>query len=922
MGYLNNIEQDFVLGDIEVFNEFDMSHFISNAKSAITNKAETVNTNLTFSYYTSMLEKAISSFADIKLNKDTIKDFLIKFNKIDNLDNGNMLVKDINTDDIEVFKPQYLGQYVSMVQDSINGYINGESNFADCVKFMTSDYPTKVERQIVKTNLPYGITSKELRKETTLNGNFIKADTKFIKDKVLPFVTKYDTFKADTLTEANMVLNAIKEAELSVKAMLGALNKLRTVEGVTPERLNQTNQIAYNSIRGIMDIISYVSFMMVHKLNVISSNVITCNKLYTDIFNMYGGTVTETAFDNTIISNDEMNIGTNLMNGDVSAYTILSNNIYEYHNGMVNNIIAGDPTSNDIEYPKDIFDDIVKAYIVISEGLNIMSLNCADYLLVFNDVLEQSGFSIVLVDRFREDINHINDTSMYNVESMVTPDINMYKMMMNEVKNYSDNMQSIANTCNETFKKLILLQEKFASNINGEYKDIETVNEIKVFLKDLREQYVDMTNTVAKNFMNRLKTIGDRLTIMDTLTSSDAPTDSTIPIDTNSDVDFSESAYELELSFVEENCKTRFNNLQKYYLEEKNRRLNGLKTVFEANTSNTNGSTNTTNNNQNQTTPKVIDNSNANNSNANGNNNQQNNQTSSNTINDLINQIIKFFSDMKNNIMKAIDKNAKHNTDFLQANKDGLLNRSYSNVTVQVIPYSKVPIQTITGHMDRVVNNIGALTPQTLQEIKTQNDVYKKVFPFIAGLTINEGDNTNIKQQMLNFYMMGNASTAPAMVNVSNGELKNEVANEYIPYVEKYYTTTKEALASFSENTQAKLEALTKSINTESPNNAGNLNESVDLFMEDNNNQPNKNTETSMSTKSRWVIAAVKIYTNAVTESLQKRNNDYLKILTSLKVEAKKTGDAKVSDGNDAQNQPAQNNQQPEQNANNQNTNV
>ena len=898
MKYLNEMERDFILGDIEVFNEFDMSHFISNAKSAISNKAETVNVNLTFSYYTSMIEKAIASFSTIKLDKDSIKDFLSKFNNIDNLDSKNIAVKDINTDDITLFKPQYLDQYIQMVIKTIDSYINDEIDFASATRYMTSEYPIKVEKQIVKTNLPYGLTSKELRKETTLNSSFVKADTKFVKDKVIPFVTKYDDLKSTTITEANSVLNSIKEAELSVKGMLNALNTLRTKSELSTEKLNQVNQLGYNMIRGIIDIISFVSFMLIHKLNIISTNIITCNKLYTDVFNMYGGTVTETAFDKTIVNTDELSTGTGLIEGDVSAFTILSNNIYDYHNGMIDKI-AEVPSSTEIDYPKDIYDEIVKAYMIISEGLNILSLEGDEYLLVFNDLLDKSGFALVLTDRFREVINNINDLSMYNHDvPSITPDVNMYQMMMLEVKNYSDNMEAIAKTCNDTFKKLVMLQERFASNINGEFTDIETINELKVFLKDLREQYIDMTNTVGNNFMRRLKLLGDKLTKIDTSTDDITPSDATIPIDTASDIDFTEGTFYLEIAEKENEYKSKFNALQKSYYREKVLASSGLKTIFEADQPTVTNATGNAQNNQNSTKPVVIDNNKDQNNNG-GTNQNAPKPTSSNTINALIDQIMKFFTDLKNNITKSNQNNAKRNTDFLSANKEGLLKRSYSNVTVQVLPYNKIPVQTLTGDMSKVVSNLSTLNPQTIQSFKTQDEVYKKLFPFITGLTVDGNEPANVKQQITNYYISGSTKTSPALISIGNNELKNFVTSEMIPYCESYYTNVSSSFLTFMEKAQDKLDAICKSLNTESPNNAGNVNESVSIYTEAEENQ---NTEVSMSAKAKWIISAIKTYMNVVAEVAHKRNNDYLKILSALKLEPAKTGNATVSDGNDAPN--------------------
>ena len=45
MPYLSEIEDDYVLGDLKVFREFDVSHFISNARTALSGKASTSHTH-------------------------------------------------------------------------------------------------------------------------------------------------------------------------------------------------------------------------------------------------------------------------------------------------------------------------------------------------------------------------------------------------------------------------------------------------------------------------------------------------------------------------------------------------------------------------------------------------------------------------------------------------------------------------------------------------------------------------------------------------------------------------------------------------------------------------------------------------------------------------------------------------------------
>ena len=76
MSYLENLEHEYILGDAKLFREFDSSHFISNAKTVINNKPETVKLNMKFDYYTSMIEKAIQSFQAINLDKSMVTEFV------------------------------------------------------------------------------------------------------------------------------------------------------------------------------------------------------------------------------------------------------------------------------------------------------------------------------------------------------------------------------------------------------------------------------------------------------------------------------------------------------------------------------------------------------------------------------------------------------------------------------------------------------------------------------------------------------------------------------------------------------------------------------------------------------------------------------------------------------------------------------
>ena len=121
MPYLSGIEEDFVLDDLKVFREFDISHFISNAKTAISGKAEIVKLDSKFDYYTSILERAINTFQNIVIDSEKINKCLSGYG---DFNSNKIMMNDINSVDVISIRPQYIGQYTTMVGEIIDKVIN------------------------------------------------------------------------------------------------------------------------------------------------------------------------------------------------------------------------------------------------------------------------------------------------------------------------------------------------------------------------------------------------------------------------------------------------------------------------------------------------------------------------------------------------------------------------------------------------------------------------------------------------------------------------------------------------------------------------------------------------------------------------------------------------------------------------------
>lgn len=274
MSIFNDFEREYIRDTHLLLESFDISNFISNAKSNLSGKFETLKVNWKIDYYTHILEKSIENFSGININKVAINDFINAYNKSNKVP---IKIEDISESNVSVIKPQYISQYVVLIQKLLDKVREGNIDHSDITKFISPDIPNKIKRQTVKTTLD-SLTVQDVIKETT--PNIITVDEDYINCNILPFITNFDTKKKTLLVEANAVLNTIKETELSIKDITETLNALKSSESIDSLNIKYLNYIYYESIRGLFDVLSYVVFMEIRKLNAFSNNVLTCNKLY------------------------------------------------------------------------------------------------------------------------------------------------------------------------------------------------------------------------------------------------------------------------------------------------------------------------------------------------------------------------------------------------------------------------------------------------------------------------------------------------------------------------------------------------------------------------------------------------------------------------------------------------------------------
>ena len=131
----------------------------------------------------------------------------------------------------------------------------------------------------------------------------------------------------------------------------------------------------------------------------------------------------------------------------------------------------------------------------------------------------------------------------------------------------------------------------------------------------------------------------------------------------------------------------------------------------------------------------------------------------------------------------------------------------------------------------------------------------KKIFTFTS--ITEKGDP--ITEQLTKYYKVKDADLN--VTSVSNGQLKTEMSNSFIPFCENY-------IGNYKNKLESSLKGLAEAVDN-----------TVDSY--DANKSENNKGE-SIKEKTRWISEAVKKYAGSILNANRDKYRDYLKILTHL----------------------------------------
>lgn len=843
--YIN--ENEFILNDLKIYREFDMSNFINNAKYSLSNKINSIKLEPCIQQYSEMIQNVVNDLNNLKFDSVTFNEFFTSFtdSTLNNI-NDDIYINPLIEYDVTTFKPQYLNQYIQNIELIIDRTLNDKINKNDIDYLISSDITNRVKKQIVNTNLPYEYSAKKLIK-INRNHDLIKIDENYIKSDIIPFIKSAENTRKTLIEDSSELIKSIDNSNIKIKRFITVLDKIKKDDNISSETIQKLNYVLYNLIRSFIDVVSFISYAMIRKINMFTHNVNTCIDVYNKL-QKYTSYANESVLDCTLVTTDYHSLADAIITGRIDAYEEISNQIYEYIYGCFTNNKNSTFFTNSIdteienaEYDKTQYEEANKMIIIISQGLDIIAASSDDYLLVFDEIIEKAGFVLRLADRFRGTLSKFDDISEYS-SSLNIPVYNTIQPLLfkaiREVKDYPKNMKTLSDNVVDCKTKLSMLQQRFEKNINDRYRNTETIREINIFLEDFTEQYNKLIEITAGKFMERLKSIK---TVLIRFLACDELPDVVDGEDSYNDEHISiESVYESLINDYEEITDLIFESMSVSYNIAKQKKERGVNIILEET------------------------------------------QNSGNIGNNLISQINKWFDELVTKISGII--NSKKDSAYLSKHRQEFLNMDFTNITskVNIVDYESLqPYSVMNRDMRALASKVNTanLSMAKIQTLKDNNALVTLIFGNNPPSYVwNDKNPTNA---ITDYYKFGKNRKIEPM-KFSGNNLKTIVTNA-VTYCESYNNKFLPELKKNITNIKNNLNVVSSAIVNESY-----IDEIIgNLFIEEeniNNNSKQKNIDKlpNIDSKINFIKKYIQQYCTAVMNAATTRYNDYMNLLHSL----------------------------------------
>ena len=869
---------NYILDKLKLYREYDTANFIANATASLNNKVDLIKADVDMSMYAKYLNDVLSDLDNsISVHPDLLLSFFSTFNT------NSILIKntvsDITDPIVSTIRPAYLEQFLTSVGLLIDKTIKGGSpNYIYDIKDIEN-----LKKQLVKasdSDIYYWSDTDNILDEKSRLPKRVPITSDFIKNKIIPFLRNANNSISEVRKDILATIASINKCAKTISEYNKTIDNLANRENFDESIIKNVNYVTYSAYRVLLDATSFLDSMVIYKTYNIIGNLTSCISTY-NLFTK-NQKATELIESASLVPDDTNNLAENLIQGHADAFVDIANNIFDYNSGIMMNSpespISFDVNSNNVTsqlldnatYDKTVYDEIIKMWIIIKEGLSNISAATDDYLLVLDDAIEKSGFDLKLVDRFHSLVNTIDDVSAYtSAANLPVGDFNtVYFNMLAEVRDYGKNMQAIANGCFEVKSILDHLRDRFENNVNTEYSNTETVKDLIIFLDDTIEDLHDLTKQIVGKFMLRLKNINIALTQMNNKRVENYNYEESF-----ADTNFCKDLDDIFIKSYEKETDLIFESMMREYIKAREMRDRGAIIVFEDGDEET-------------AKKSLLD-----------------------TISEWFNKLVEKLTDIMN------DPQVKRDQEYLRNNRENLLNKDYNGVTssTSLIDYeAAMPSATISADINGLKNRTNKETFMRLANLGKE-ETAKLFFPSAPPVSVFMEDN--IADSVTQYYKVGNNKNLQP-TTFSNNALKT-VVDHAVAYCDNYYTNflpaikntitnIKDGMASSAESvvksTVIKESALfteeetaeTKTTNAFQGDAAKKAEAKTTSSVNSNtssnvNNNNNQNTNQNNGSKKVTIVYNFKLankfitsYSNGLLTSIFDRYKDYMSLCRSI----------------------------------------
>ena len=805
---LNN-EFNLIMTSMQTYFEFDRDNFVVNAQSSLTGNADLARSDINLNSFCVILSKTISDLDNMPMDAKEMVPFFATCSK-GVCETLREEVPGIVTPDVLSIKPNYLNDFVTNIGLIIDRTLKGVDTKADIDRLLSTDMVERVKKQMVKTTLPYIYDAKKIA--NIPNTKKVVVSPEYFQNIVIPFLKNSENTIAGLRTDAEGCVSVIARCAKEVEAYKTTLSGIKNTEDLSPDTIKKVNYVTYNAFRALIDVVSFLTYMTMRKINTYTTNIQTCTSIYSRLSSVKD--LTESGFnDQTVFPTDTHNVCEDLIQGRSGLFDELAIDIYDFNNGLLMNspespmLVLGkdspigiDSAIDSSEYNTKVYDEAAKMYTIINKGLDIISQYSDDYLMVFDDIKAKAGFEVELLDRFKTTVELLDDISEYtSATNLPTYSELVYFKMLHEVKDYPANMQRLADIISDCKARIDMLSKRFNDNIQGEYANAEAVNELKIFMEEINNQLVTLTNKVGAKFMLRLKNIGIALEQMNIL--RDKRVNDTPDTPVTERVSFNDEVCEDMILTYETYIDSVFEDMHKQFMSAMTYKNKGALLVFEDGENN-NGATQTT-----TTTNNATNNTNNNN---NGNNNGGQSKSKS-----FLQFLSEWFDKMQQKLVNIIEsKRSKDDQAYLANHKQELLAKDYTHlISDNVYDYEAMqPYGQMQKDLNTLVNRINTSTMQKLNTASDADAILKEVFANTVPQEVwSEG---KVADAVTAYYKFGKNTNAQR--SSVTGPVLKTLVSKAIEYCDGFYTNKINDLRKSVETIKKNMEGVINTMVTES----------------------------------------------------------------------------------------------------------